>query len=224
MSYTIRLLLADDHPLYLDALQQLLKQNPALEVAGVAANGLELLDLAERVQPEVVLTDIQMPELDGIAATRQLRRQYPALKILALTMYQENSLILDMLEAGANGYLLKSSITTPELLQAIESVHQGHYYFCNQTNLYLSKLIAASPIRQRQGSQALFTEKELDVMRLICEQHSTKQIAHLMQLTPRTVEKYRDRIMNKTGAHNVVGIAIYAIQHSIFEVRNDGKP
>ncbi|MCW3074634.1 MAG: LuxR family transcriptional regulator [Flaviaesturariibacter sp.] len=217
MRQPLRLVIADDYPLFLEGLHLLLEQQDEVHIVGEAHNGTELLEKVASCKPDVVITDIQMPQMDGVTATRIIRSRFPDTKVIALTMFNEEHLIVDMIEAGAGGYLLKST-SKGELLKAVQSVADGYNYFCNHTSIRLSKLIAQSRSPLLHPSEPLFTEKEIDIIRLICEQHVSKQIADLTSLTHRTVEKYRDRIMNKTGSKNVVGIVIYAIKNGIYRV------
>ncbi|MCW3074281.1 MAG: two component transcriptional regulator, LuxR family [Flaviaesturariibacter sp.] len=217
MIQPLRLVIADDYPLFLEGLHLLLGQEEEVRIVGEAANGEQLLQRVAGCRPDVVITDIQMPQMDGITATKALRERAPDVKVIALTMFNEEQLIVDMLEAGASGYLLKSTSKT-ELLKAVRSVYDGYNYFCNQTSLRLSKLIAESRSPLLYPTVPLFSEKEIEIIRLICDQHASKQIADLTSLTHRTVEKYRDRIMDKTGSKNVAGIVIYAIKNGFYRI------
>lgn len=210
----IRVLLADDHPLYLEGLELLLQKIPEFEIAGVAYNGKELCELVRQLKPDVVITDIEMPILNGIEATQIIKKEFPSLPIIGLTMFNDEHLIVDMMEAGANGYILKST-GKEELTHAIHSVLEGYNYLCNDTNLRLSKMLAKSKMFPCE-KKAIFNEKELEIIRLICEQFVSKEIADKTGLEKRTIDKYREHIMEKTGAKNVVGIVVYAIREGIY--------
>jgi DNA-binding NarL/FixJ family response regulator len=214
MDKIIRIVIADDYPMFLEGIRLLLEKVRFVEIIGEASDGDELVHLVDEKQPHVVITDIEMPRMNGVRATQHIREKYPSIGILALTMFDEEHLIADMLEAGANGYLLKST-KKEELIDAIESAANGGKYFCNNTSLRLSKMIART--RSNEKETAHLTDKEKEIIQLICEQFASKQIAERTELTHRTVEKYRDNIMQKTASKNVVGIVIYAIRHGLFK-------
>lgn len=216
MRESIKVVIADDHSLFREGIQMVLKKEKSIEMVGEAADGEALLQLIEQVVPDVVITDIDMPIKNGIAVTRIVKQQRPQIGILALTMFDEQHLLIDMMEAGANGYLLKSS-RKEELLHAIRSANEGGTYFCEQTSTQLSKMIAAvrSPKKQKPVS---FSDTEMAVMKYLCEQYATKEIAHLTNLTISTVEKTRTKIIEKTESSNIIGVVVYAIRHGIYKV------
>ncbi|HEX7905835.1 MAG TPA: response regulator transcription factor [Chitinophagaceae bacterium] len=218
MDKVIRIVIADDYPLFREGLHLLLFQFKQFEICGEAGDGEKLLQEIEEKQPDVVITDIQMPVKDGIEVTKIVKEKYPAMKVIALTMFGDEHLIADMMEAGANGYILKNT-PKEELAEAIQAVYNGGIYFCNNSSMQLNKMLASikTPFF-RNGHEVVFSTKEKEIINLICEEYASKQIASMTALTHRTVEKYRDRIMEKTGARNVVGIVIYAIRHDMYKV------
>jgi len=216
MQQAIRLVIADDFPMFREGIQLLLGKETGIDIVAEASNGKELIEIVSEMKPDVVITDIEMPVMNGIEATKEIKKANPSIGIIALTMFGEEHLIVDMLDGGASGYLLKSS-KKEELLQAIEFVNEGGTYFCNATTMKLSKMIAKSKTGDSINPQIRFSEKELEIIKLICEQHASKQIAAATNLTHRTVEKYRDNIMEKTGSTNVVGIVVYAIRNGIYK-------
>jgi two-component system response regulator NreC len=143
MQNSIRLLIADDHEIFRDGLALMLSKQQNIELVGQAANGRELVSLVNKLQPDVVMTDVKMPLMDGIEATRFLLGQFPDLKIIALSMFDEENLIVDMLEAGAKGYLLKNA-DKQEILDAIQSVFDEKNYYCHHTSSKLASLISRS--------------------------------------------------------------------------------
>jgi len=211
----ISIYLADDYPLFRTGLNLLLEQESGFKIAGEASNGKMLLDLMRQAPADVVITDIEMPEMNGIEATIALKAEFPDVPVIALTIFNEDHLIIDMLEAGASGYILKN-VESAELAAAIRTVVRGGNHYCSQTSIRQSKLIAHSSFYKKPSIP--LSDKELEIIRLICQQYASKQIADKTNLSHRTVEKYRDRIMEKTGAENVVGIVIYAIRHGIYQV------
>ncbi|MFC0776016.1 response regulator transcription factor [Terrimonas alba] len=217
MKLPITLMIADDHPMFKEGLHLLLRHYDHLKIIGEAENGATLLSLIEKEVPDVVITDIQMPSLNGIEVAKFLKENYPTIKIIALTMYEDEHLIADMMEQDVAGYMRKNA-TKEELVYAIESVYEGKKYFCNSTSLKLGKMLAATKTNLFKNLQEIkFNDNELDIIRLICEQYASKEIAGATNLAHRTIEKYRDRIMQKIGARNVVGIVIYAIKNGIYK-------
>jgi len=218
MDKVIKIVIADDYPLFREGLHLLLFQFKQFDICGEAGDGETLLQEIDAKQPDVVITDIQMPVKDGIEVTKIVKEKYPAMKVIALTMFGDEHLIADMMEAGANGYILKNT-PKEELAEAIQAVYNGGIYFCNNSSMQLNKMLAASKTSLfPHGHEVVFTDKEREIIKLICSEYASKQIAGMTALTHRTVEKYRDRIMEKTGARNVVGIVIYAIKHGIYKV------
>jgi DNA-binding NarL/FixJ family response regulator len=218
-SYTpIKIAIADDHEIFRDGFKLLLKNQKELELVGEAENGKELLEVARVQQPDVIITDIKMPEMDGIEACKQIRKRFPDMKVIALSMFNDDNLIVDMLEAGARGYLLKNTNKT-ELLQATKAVYEGSSYYCMATSAKLTKMIAESKFNPyRNQPVKKFTNRETDVIKLICEQYTNKEIATTLGLSIRTVESHREKIQEKTGAKNSIGVVIYAIKHDIHQI------
>lgn len=214
MYVPIRLVIADDHDVYRDGLKTLLERTKELQVVGEAANGKELVSICEQVKPDIVLTDIKMPLMDGIEAAAYISSHMPEVKIIALSMFNQDSLILDMLNAGASGYLIKNAGRS-EILEAIESVNKDVPYYCRSTSIKLAKLIGGSSLATRPVEKANFSEKELSIIRLICEEKTSREIAEVMYISPRTVDEYRDRIREKMRVKGTTGIVIYALTNDL---------
>jgi two-component system, NarL family, response regulator NreC len=215
---TIRVVLADDHEIFRDGFNVMLKKQKEIELAGEAENGLELIELTSQVQPDVILTDIKMPRMDGIEATRILSEKFPQINIIALSMFDDEHLIIDMLEAGAKGYLLKNAHKY-EILEAVKAVYHHETYYCNHTTHKLAEMIAKSRFNPyKQKTKTEFTDKEKEVIQLICRQFSNKEMATELKLSIRTIEGYREKIMEKMIARNTAGIVVYAIKHGIYKV------
>jgi DNA-binding NarL/FixJ family response regulator len=163
-----------------------------------------------------VLTDIMMPGMDGIEATRIITKKYPQVGVIALSMFNDDKSIIDMLEAGAKGYLLKNANKT-DIIDAINTVARGKAYYCSSTGVKLAQLIANSRFDPNiPGSRELFTDKEKEIICLICKEYSNKEISELLHLSVRTIEGHRERIVLKTNAKNTAGIVVYAIRNNIF--------
>jgi DNA-binding NarL/FixJ family response regulator len=166
-----------------------------------------------------VVTDIKMPKMDGLQAAKILSDEFPDIGIIALSMIDEENLIIDMLEAGAKGYLLKNAHKN-EIIEAIKAVNDQHVYYCDGTSAKLTKMIAKSdkiPFNKK-GPKPELSQKEIDVIHLICEEMTNKEIADRLNLSIRTIEGYRDRILEKIGARNSAGIVVYAIRNKIYTI------
>lgn len=212
----INVLIADDHEIFRDGLKLMLGSVSGINLAGEAANGKELAALVDTLKPDVVVTDIKMPVMDGPQVTRYIVENHPLVKVIALSMFDDEELILEMLESGATGYLLKNADKS-EVIDAINSVYNNTPYYCKSTSGKLVKLIAYSRANmQRQKKEAEFTEKEKEIIRLICKEYTNKQIGETLFLSTRTVEGYRMKILEKMGAKNIVGIVIEAIKLGIY--------
>jgi len=215
----IRIILADDHEIFRDGFKAMLKKQPSVELIGEAANGEELVELTRRLKPDVVVTDIKMPRMDGLQATKILSKEFPEIGIVALSMIDEETLIVDMMEAGAKGYLLKNAHKT-EIIEAIKAVNEGSIYYCDGATAKLIKMIAKSdkiPFIKKVSKPDL-SQKEIDVILLICQEKTNKEIADHLNLSIRTIEGYRDRIFEKVGAKNSAGVVVYAIRNKIYSV------
>lgn len=217
----IKIIIADDHEVYRDGLKLMLAKEKKYMIAGEAENGLELVELAKTTSPDIILTDIKMPKADGIEAARRILEHNSTVGIIALSMFNEESLVIDMLEAGAMGYLLKSSDKS-EIIDAINAVYHNHPYYCKSTSARLAITITESKFNPYKNQAAsLFTAKEIDIICLICEEYSAKEIGDKLFHSTRTVEGYRSKILDKMNVKNTAGIVIYAIKHGIYKVSKD---
>ncbi len=214
----IKIVIADDHEIFREGFKLLLKNQQEIELVGEAENGKELLEVAAKQQPDVLIIDIKMPVMDGIEACKSIKKKFPDMKVIALSMFNDDNLIVDMLEAGARGYLLKNT-NKNELMQAAKAVYEGNTYYCSATSMKLAKLIAESKFNpNRNHPVKKFSIREMEVIKLICEQLTNKEIAKTLGLSIRTVESHREKIQEKTGAKNSIGVAIYAIKHNIYQL------
>lgn len=207
--------IADDHEVFRKGLQLVLRDDDRLKFLFEAENGFALMKLLEQKQPDVMLLDLKMPVMDGFAAAREIRRLYPVMKILILTMYDEEHLIVHMLEAGANGYLLKNA-DPEEIRKAIATVMENDYYFNDLVSGAMLKNLVQKNIAVPQfRSSVVLTEKELKVLELICQECTSAEIGEKVFLSPRTVEGIRAGIMEKIGARNIAGLVMYAVKNGI---------
>ena len=214
----IRLVIADDHEMYRKGFEVLLRKTPEVKIVGEADNGVRLLDAIKKHLPDVVITDIQMPVMDGVEACKAIKKAYPLLPVIALTTYNDDNLIIDMLEAGAEGYLLKNT-DTEELVKAINVVLSGGTYFSPETNAKIRKMMSENRFNpSRQSEKVTFTDRENEIILLTCQGLSSKEIGAKINLSSRTVEGHKTRIQEKTGAKNAIEIVLYAIKHKMFNV------
>jgi two-component system, NarL family, response regulator NreC len=214
----IKLAIADDHELFRDGVAMMLKQFPDIEVVGQAENGKELIEIVNQHSPDIVLTDISMPVMDGIEVTRFLSKSNPAIGIICLSMFDEDNLIIDMLEAGAKGYLLKNADKL-EIAEAIKTVYNQQPYYCRRTTVKLAAMIAASKFNPyKHFAKPDFTDREVEIISLICKELTNKEIADTLFLSIRTVEGYRLKILEKMNVKNSIGLVIYAIRNNLYAI------
>lgn len=215
----IRLLIADDHEIFRDGLNLMLSKQKNIELTGEAGDGESLVQLARTQKPHVILTDIKMPVMDGVEATRRILEFLPHCKIIALSMFDEENLIVDMLEAGARGYLLKNA-DKKEILEAIGTVIENNNYYCRHTSDRLATLIVKSkfnPDGQRKQKLPEFNDRETEIIKYICQQYTAQEIGEKMFLSKRTVEGYRTKILEKMNVKNTAGVVIFALRHQLIK-------
>lgn len=196
------LIIVDDHRVFHDGISQALEAEGAFTVAARAADGTEAVALADKHQPDLMLMDISMPGLNGMEATRRILADNPAIRILALSMHTDNIYVRGMLNAGASGYILKSC-SYKELVRALNTILEGHVYLSPEIT---PLLVADSPDRL-----ACLSERERDVLTLIAEGRSTRDIAKTMSLSPKTIDIYRRTLKTKLGIYSVAGLTKYAV-------------
>ncbi len=207
MKNGIRILLADDHPVVRAGIRSCLAKHSRIEIVGEAADGKEALALAKQLTPDIVLMDIEMPQMSGLAVTERLSEELPDTRVVILTMNDNADSIMRMIQAGARGYVLKES-PTEELLKAIETVSAGESYFTAEVaRLALNQFVEGSA----GGPGSQITDREREVLILIAEGLSNKEIATRLDVGVRTVETHRERIMRKLNIHSVAGLTKYAI-------------
>ncbi len=214
----IKTVIADDHEIFRDGLKLILEKDDQIQVIGEARNGIELVELVKGVNPDVVITDIVMPEMDGIEATKSLLILNPDLGIITLSMLDEDTLVMEMLDAGALGYLVKNAEKF-EVLDAVKSVYNKRPYFCNSISSRLVKMIGNNKKFNpyKDDKTIKFNNNELEIIRLICQELASKEIAPKLNLSIRTVEGYRRRIMEKIDVKTPAGIAIYALKNNLYK-------
>jgi DNA-binding NarL/FixJ family response regulator len=214
----ITVLLADDHTLVRQGLRVLLEAQPDITIAGEAGDGREAVQLAKTLKPDVVVMDIAMPQLNGIEATRQIILQVPGTRVLILSSYNDDEYVHQLTEAGAAGYLLKQAAVA-DLVGAVRGVVQGNVSFSpairkQLMHRYRESLRNGVLVRQRTDR---LSPREAEVLQLIAEGKLNKQIAAELRLSIKTVEKHRQRLMNKLGIHDIAGLTRYAISKGVIE-------
>lgn len=214
----IRVMIADDHDVYRDGLRMLLSRDPSINVIGEAANGHSLLSLLGSISAEIVVTDLRMPVMDGVEVIREIGLSFPGVRSIALSTFDSEHLIVEALEAGALGYVIKNA-QRGEIIEAVKTVHGGSPYYCASTSAHLVRMISQSrfnPYMEKQ--RALFSEREQQIIRLICEEKSARQIGQQLFMSTRTVEGVRGKIMDKMNVRTSAGIAIYAIKNALYHI------
>lgn len=219
MTDAIKIVITDDHVLYRAGVKTELSAKKDIKVIGEADNGMHLLNMLKMIQPDVILLDIQMPIMDGIGALPEIKKNWPHIKVIMLTMMDDHSMITKLMELGANSYLSKTS-DSEVIYEAIKTCYEQEYYFNSLTNkALLTNLKTKNSITAQKVAQpeAALNEKELLILRLMCEEKSTKEIAEIVDLSPRTVEAIRDKLKVKTGAKSTAGLILYAVKNNILE-------
>ncbi len=211
----IRVLIADDHAIFRQGLRSLLAEQAAIEVAGEAENGQQVLGFLENESVDVVLMDIKMPELSGIEATVRVKAHYPGVRVLALSMHDEERYIVNMLKAGATGYVLKNT-GKEELVEAIETIHSGDSYFTPAVsqkllNQFMHQAGSRTSEKAAQPLSAL-SAREVEVLKLISQEMTNQEIADNLCISKRTVDTHRKNLLVKLGAKNTVGLIKYALK------------
>jgi DNA-binding NarL/FixJ family response regulator len=215
----IRVIIADDHVLYRAGVKTALSTKNDIKVIAEADNGMHLLNLIKNIEVDVILLDIQMPIMDGIATLPEIKKISPNTRVIMLTMVDDNSMITKLMELGANSYLTKTS-DSEIIYEAIKTCYEQEFYFNSMTNkALLNNLRQRNPPTPQQltPEEAQLNDKETTILRLMCEEKSTKEIAELVDLSPRTVEAIRDRLKVKTNSKTTTGLIMYAVKHKIIE-------
>jgi len=212
----IKVAIADDHALFRAGVKTALSVKKDVELIAEADNGQQLLHLLKHVEPDVILLDIQMPIMDGIQTLPEIRKDHPHVKVIILSMHNDHSMISKLMEIGANSYLTNNS-DSETIYQAIKTCYESEFFFNELTNKAL--LTGLRTKRPEIGAPAdiNLTEKELTVLKLMCEEKTTKEIADIVDISPRTVEAIRDKLKTKTGAKSMAGLVMYAVKNGIIE-------
>lgn len=216
-SHVIKVAIADDHALFRTGVKTSLSSRKDIEMIAEAENGMQLLNLLKHIKPDVILLDIQMPIMDGLTTLPEIKKMYPDVKVIMLSMHNDHSVITRMMEIGANSYLTKDS-DSEVIYQAIKTCYEQEFFFNDLTNKALLnglRMKKADP--QSEVHDVQLSEKERTVLKLMCEEKSTREIASAVDLSPRTVEAIRDKLKTKTGSKSLAGLIMYAVKAGIVE-------
>lgn len=215
----IKIAIADDHQIFRDGIKMALSGKPDLKMLWEAEDGKDLMHKIAIKKPDVLLMDIRMPEIDGINAIEMLRKEYDDVKIIVLTMYDDQQMISKMMEMGANAYLTKT--TEPEeIYEAILSCMNDDFYFNSLVNnAVMGKLMQKKNVRQQYGNAApiTFNEKEIKILQLLAEDKTTEEISKTIFLSPRTIETIRQNMKSKVGAKTIAGLIMYGMRNKLID-------
>lgn len=209
-----KIILADDHKIIREGLRSLIEKQPDMEVIAEAHDGLTTVNLVQKLQPDVVIMDIGMPEMNGIDATTKITTEYKTVKVIALSMHSDRRFVMQMLKAGAAGYLLKDS-AFEELVSAIHAVLAKQHYLSQKiTDVVVQEYLQNLP-RNESTVFTVLTAREREVLQLIAEGKSTKQIASVLNVSVKTIETHRQQIMEKLDMHSIAQLTKYAIREGL---------
>ncbi len=216
-AHKIKILLVDDHKIIRDGIRALLQSITRFEIVGEAENGLIALEFTEKLHPDLVIMDVNMPAMDGIAATKIITEKFPTTKVLVLTMTSEQEHIKSMIEVGAGGYILKNS-GQEELISAIDVVLSGRNYFSDEVKDAIMQNMVQKKFKNEKisGEPIPITRREKDVLNLIVQEFTNFEIGEKLFISVRTVDAHRRNLLEKTGARNTAGLVKFAIENKLF--------
>lgn len=216
MSAAIKIALVDDEVLFRKGISFLLQREDNIEIIFEASNGEELLANLEDndIKPDIIVMDLKMPVLNGVEATKIIRKSFPEIKIIALTSYDTKSFIANMIQVGAVAYLIKN--TTPkDLIHTINQVAKKGFYYNENVLKTIQETIVSTKNSKGSLETGFLSQREIEILQLICQQKTTTEIADYLYLSPRTVEGHRNNLLLKTESRNIAGLVVYAIQNEI---------
>lgn len=214
----VRIVIADDHEVVRKGIRSIIESHPGWQVCGEAADGRKAVEKAEELNPEVVIIDIGMPLLNGLEATRQILKSRPATKVLVLSVYESEQLVEQVLDAGARGYVLKSDASR-DLVRAIEELQRNHTFFTSKVGqLVLETFLGRRPQDRTKRAAGPLTSREREVVQLLAEGKSTKEVAVALNLSVKTAETHRANIMRKLDVHSISELVLYAVRNNIVQV------
>lgn len=213
---SFNLILVDDHPIYLDGLESILSTVNQFNIIGTANHGRNALSLIEKNTPDVLITDLNMPEMDGITLTRKVKEIFPSIKVLVLSMLTDRETVEKIMDAEAEGFVLKTA-NKSELVKAISTVAEGDTYYSNEImNIMLARYKRKE--KQEEAAQEL-TARELEILQLIAQELTSEKIADQLFISRRTVETHRRNILEKTNCTTLIGLLKYAVRHNLIQLK-----
>jgi two-component system response regulator NreC len=213
----MRILLADDHTILRAGLKMMLNAQPDMEVIGEAQDGRHAISEALRLRPDIVLMDITMPDMNGIEATRQIKKSLADVKVLILTMHENDEYVFQALRAGASGYMLKEAADT-ELITALHVVQNGHFYLSpTAQSVMVGDYLQRVHSGEERDSYSSLTEREREILKLVAEGYTNNQIAERLVISPKTVDTHRTHIMDKLNLHSRAELVKYAMRRGLLE-------
>jgi DNA-binding NarL/FixJ family response regulator len=212
----IKVAIADDHALFRTGVKTSLSSHKDIQMIAEAENGMQLLNLLKHLKPDVILLDIHMPIMDGYTALPEIKKLYPDMKVIMLSMNNDPSIITRMMEIGANSYLTKES-DSETIYHAIRVCFEQEFFFNDLTNKALLNGLRMKKPAEASTPEVNLNDKEVTILKLMCEEKSTKEIADIVDLSPRTVEAIRDKLKTKTGVKSMAGLVMYAVKAGIVE-------
>jgi DNA-binding NarL/FixJ family response regulator len=214
---TIKVAIADDHAIFRQGVRTSFANHKDIQLVVEAGDGIQLLELMRYIKTDVVLLDTQMPVMDGLSTLPKIKELYPDVKVIMMSMHNDHSVISRMMEIGANSYLTKDS-GSEMIYEAIRTVYEQDFFFNGVTNKALLNNLPTKHTGELSIAQDVqLSDKETAVLKLICDEKSTKEIADIVDLSPRTVEAIRDRLKSKTGTKSIAGLVIYAVKAGLVE-------
>ncbi len=214
MLSTSRLLIVDDHQMLLDGIRALLQDVPNFQIVAEAFNGLQALEQLSKHEVDIVLTDISMPDMNGIELTKNIKKDYPNIKVLALSMFSEQQTIREMVDAGISGYILKNT-GKQELVGALTKIASGGIFFGDEVTNEMMRMMTHPEKEQEKKVIVNLTFREREILKLIAKEYSNIQIANELFISERTVETHRKNIFRKTNTKSIVGLIKYAFEHQL---------
>lgn len=216
----VKIALADDHKIVRDGIKTMLESQPEIEVVAEASDGNEILEKLDGTSVDLVIMDISMPEKDGIEATKEIKEKHPNVKVLALTMSNDDLHIRQMIQAGASGYIMKSA-GRKDLKNAIDTIMNGKHYFSDEATQSIMMDLVKGKGKSTTMDAVHITDRELEILELIVQEYTNQEIAEKLFISSRTVDAHRRNLLQKTGARNTAGLVKYAFQHNL--ISSDSK-
>ncbi len=210
----IKIVIADDHHILLDGLKAMLAKQSDINVAATYENGEHLLDELNKVKPDLALVDINMPGMKGPELTQKIKELNPSIQVITLSMYDDAVHIMEMIEAGVSGYLLKN-VNDQELIDAIRQVHNGKMYFSSEVSEKITTLVMQQQKKLQEPEKPKLTGRELEILKLVADENSNAEIAEKLFISERTVETHRKNMLRKTNNKTIVGLIKYAMEEKL---------